>query len=425
MADETPRSRGKHFRQDVEVDEQAETKAEVNAAEVEAAPEADAATEAAPAPEEEFEPSPEPSTAPEPLKVISAAESDGADADEATSEASSEDEKPAKGRPRKRRIVLVVLLVLVVVLLACVGGAYAWWRHSVEEGRRAMTEAVVERAKEQAGTIEYDGKRWRLNEDIVTVCFIGYDDSADGEYKGGQSDAILVFALNTRTGEAKAINIPRDSMVTVDAYSGDSYAGQTTEQICLQYSYGDGAHRSSELTVNTVSRLLYNVPIDYYFTLNIKGVDSLNDAIGGVTLTAVRDVPEVGIYTGDEVTLMGYTARRYVQFRDISISDGSLDRQARQFQYLNAFVDKVLETAKSDPGKLLELYNVAQDYTYTNLGVDEFTFLADTMLAHGVSGLEVIQLEGEMTRGEVFAEYHLDKDFLRKQVIETFYEVVE
>lgn len=425
MADETPRSRGKHFRQDVEVEEQAETtpETEVEAAEVEAAPEADAATEAASAPEEE----PEPSPAPEPLQVISAGESDGAsvDVDDATSGAPSEDEKPAKGRPRKRRIVLTVLLVLVVVLLACAGGAYAWWRHSVEEGRRAMTEAVVERAKEQAGTIEYDGKRWRLNEDIVTVCFIGYDDSADGEYKGGQSDAILVFALNTQTGEAKAINIPRDSMVTVDAYSGDSYAGQTTEQICLQYSYGDGAHRSSELTVNTVSRLLYNVPIDYYFTLNIKGVDSLNDAIGGVTLTAVRDVPEVGIYAGDEVTLMGYTARRYVQFRDISISDGSLDRQARQFQYLNAFVDKVLETAKSDPGKLLELYNVAQDYTYTNLGVDEFTFLADTMLAHGVSGLEVIQLEGEMTRGEVFAEYHLDKDFLRQQVIETFYEVVE
>lgn len=47
------------------------------------------------------------------------------------------------------------------------------------------------------------------------------------------------------------------------------------------------------------------------------------------------------------------------------------------------------------------------------------------MLAYGVSGLEVIQLEGEMTRDEVFAEFHLDKDFLCRQVIETFYEVVE
>lgn len=64
------------------------------------------------------------------------------------------------------------------------------------------------------------------------------------------------------------------------------------------------------------------------------------------------------------------TVRRYVQFRDISISDGSLDRRARQFQYLNAFVGKVLETAKSDSGRLLELYSVAQDYAYTNLGVD-------------------------------------------------------
>lgn len=322
------------------------------------------------------------------------------------------------------RRALIVLCVLLLVVLVGAGAAFLWWRYSVEQGRQAMSEAVVQRANEQAGTIEYEGRRWRLNEDIVTVCFIGYDNRGEGEYKGGQSDTILVFALNTTTGEAKAINIPRDSMVTVDAYSGDSYAGQTTEQICLQYSYGDGAYRSSELTANTVSRLLYNVPINYYFTLNVTGVASLNDAVGGITLTALQDVPDAGIHAGEEVTLRGKAAELYVQYRVLD-DTGSLKRQERQMQYVRAYISRVLEVAGSDPGKLIDLFNVAQSYTYTNLGVDEFAFLADTMLAHGVSGLDVVQLEGEMTHGEAYAEYHLDKDFLRQQVIETFYRPVE
>lgn len=326
--------------------------------------------------------------------------------------------------PRWRRVAVTVVVCVLVVLLVGVGVAFAWWRHSVEQGRQAMTEEVAEHAQAEEGTIEYDGRRWRLNEDIVTICFIGYDDSSDGEYRGGQADAIIVLALDTSTGEATAINVPRDSMVTVDAYSGSSYAGQTVEQICLQYSYGDGAHTSSELMLTCVSRLLYNVPISYYFTLNVNGVGSLNDAVGGVTLTALQDLPDVGISEGEEVTLLGKAAERYVQYREL-VTTGSLDRQARQIQYLRAYASKVIEVAKSDPGKLLELYQVAQDYTYTNLGLEEFTFLADTMLARGLSELEVVQLEGEMTQGEAFAEYELDKDFLREQVIETFYEVVE
>lgn len=327
-------------------------------------------------------------------------------------------------RHRRGRSVLIALLVMVVLVLAGAGGAYAWWRNSVEQGRRAMTEQIIQRAQDHAGTIEYDGKRWRLNEDIVTVCFIGYDNTAEGQYKGGQSDTILVIALNTATGAAKAINIPRDSMVTVDAYIGDSYAGQTVEQICLQYSYGDGAHRSSELTTSTVSRLLYNVPINYYFTLNITGVATLNDAVGGVTLTALQDIPTAGIIEGEEVTLYGKDAQSYVQYR-VSDETGSLGRQERQIQYVRAYISKVIELAQSDPGKLLDLYDVAQSFTYTNLGVDEFAFLADVMISHGVTGLDVAQLEGEMTRGTTYAEYNLDKDFLRQQVIETFYEVVE
>ena len=332
-------------------------------------------------------------------------------------------EKSAKRKRGLARRVLIVLCVILAVLIVAAGGAFAWWRHSVEQGKKAMTEQVAERASAEDGVIEYDGKRYRLNDSIVTLCFIGYDDTADeaDAIKGGQSDTIMVIALDTLSGRARAISIPRDSMVTVDTYNGDSYGGQATEQICLQYSYGSSATRSSELVVNTVSRLLYNIPITYYFTLNIRGVADLNDAVGGVTITASRTVPESNVVEGQEITLLGIEAQVYVQNRSHDVVTGSLYRQERQKQYLQAFAARIIEIAKSDPAKLMDLYSEAGEYTCTNLGVEEYSYLVDTMLEHGFSGLETTSLSGEMQQGETFAEFYLDKDALRQEVIDTFY----
>ncbi len=334
---------------------------------------------------------------------------------------------PKKKKSAARR-VLIVLCVIVAVVIAGAGGAFAWWRYSIEQGKKAMTEQVVERASSEDGVIDYNGKKYRLNESIVTVCFIGYDDSGDADdaLKGGQSDTVMVLALDTSTGKVKIISIPRDSMVTVDTYSSGSYGGQATEQLCLQYSYGDSPSNSSELVVNTVSRLLYNIPISYYFTLNIRGVASLNDSIGGVTLTPIQTVPNSNVVEGQEITLLGDDARAYVQYRDyLGSIDSSLDRQERQKQYLRAFASRIVEVAKSEPTKLMDLYNVGSEYTCTNLGIDEYTYLANTVMESGLSGFEVTSLDGEMKQGETYAEFYLDKDSLRQQVIDTFYNEVK
>lgn len=337
----------------------------------------------------------------------------------------------AKGPKKKKsaaRRVLIVLCVIVAVVIAGAGGAFAWWRYSIEQGKKAMTEQVVERASSEDGVIDYNGKKYRLNENIVTVCFIGYDDTGDAgdALKGGQSDTVMVLALDTLSGKVKIISIPRDSMVTVDTYSSGSYGGQATEQLCLQYSYGDSPSNSSELVVNTVSRLLYNIPISYYFTLNIRGVASLNDSIGGVTLTPIQTVPESNVVEGQEITLLGDDARAYVQYRDyLGSIDSSLDRQERQKQYLRAFASRIVEVAKSEPTKLMDLYNVGSEYTCTNLGIDEYTYLANTVMESGLSGFEVTSLDGEMKQGETYAEFYLDKDSLRQQVIDTFYNEVK
>lgn len=337
--------------------------------------------------------------------------------------------KKIQRHTKRKRALRVAAVVLVVLLLIGCGAAYAV-HASVNAGREAFEQTAKKaKKKRKTGQITYNGHTYELNEHMATVCFIGfdyqhYDD--EGKARTRQSDTVMVAALNTETGKATAIVIPRDSMVDVDVYSNGSYVGQEQQQIALQFAYGDGADGSAALVAKTASRVLYDMPIDYYFALDINGVGPINDAVGGVTVNPLMTIPGTPIAAGQEVTLFGKNAEKYVQYRDSqgTVSDSTtsaLDRQARQVQYLQAFVGQVLSSARSNPTSMISLYQTATQYTYTNLGVNEFTYLASTMLDKGITQFDFKSLPGEQVQNGTLAEFHLDKDGVRQMVIDTFY----
>lgn len=373
---------------------------------------------------------PEPAPSPEPEADVQAAtNSAGEVVDGSSSTPAVEDGAKALEKKSKRRIALRVLLGVVIVLAVAVAAGAIYINQSIARGRKAFDDSMSQAIEEKGKTVVYNGKTYALNEHMVSVAFIGFDNrttnSASGNDVAGQSDTIMVVALNTDTGKATGIVIPRDSMVDVDTYISGNYNGTHTMQICLQYSYGSTSEESSELVARCASRVLYGMPIDYYFTLNVEGVGPLNDAVGGVTLVPVQSVPSVDISEGVETTLYGKTAERYVRFRDTSTLTSSLDRQRRQVSYLKAFTSKVLQNATGDPAALLSLYQTAQDYTWTNLGFDQFSYLASTMLAKGMTSFDVVTLDGEMGEGETYAEFHLNQDAVYQTVLDTYYTPVD
>lgn len=373
---------------------------------------------------------PESAPSPEPEADVQAATgSAGEVVDGSSSTHAVEDGAKALEKKSKRRIALRVLLGVVIVLAVAVAAGAIYINQSIARGRKAFDDSMSQAIEEKGKTVVYNGKTYALNEHMVSVAFIGFDNrttnSASGNDVAGQSDTIMVVALNTDTGKATGIVIPRDSMVDVDTYISGNYNGTHAMQICLQYSYGSTSEESSELVARCASRVLYGMPIDYYFTLNVEGVGPLNDAVGGVTLVPVQSVPSVGISEGVETTLYGKTAERYVQFRDTSTLTSSLDRQRRQVSYLKAFTSKVLQNATGDPAALLSLYQTAQDYTWTNLGFDQFSYLASTMLAKGMTSFDVVTLDGEMGEGETYAEFHLNQDAVYQTVLDTYYTPVD
>lgn len=332
-------------------------------------------------------------------------------------------EESIKRIKRRRRIRTLVIVLLVIGAVAAAGWCFV--NHSVNQGKKKIEEKTEKVIKAKGDTITYNGKKYELNKHMATVAFIGFDgrDNDDGTQKG-QSDTVMVVALNTDTGEARGIVIPRDSMVAVDTYSNGSFAGQVTEQLCLQFAYGTDGDNSSALAAAAASRVLENIPVDYYYTLNIEGVAPINDSIGGVTLVPTQTVPGTSMVEGQETTLFGKMAEKYVQWRDTSVLTSSLDRTTRQVSYLQAFAAKVLNSAKSNPAVLINLYQTMGDYTWTNLGLDEFSYLATTMLEHGLTSFDVVTLQGTMQQGDTFAEFYLDQDNVKQTVVDTFYHPV-
>lgn len=362
------------------------------------------------------------------------------------------------GKPKKQRstgakvvrVILIVVLVIVLVLVIAAVAAVLWFGHSTTQGeQKILSSSKVQvnsalgdsapvdasaAADEQAyvptldNTITYQGRKYAPNEKMVSVAFIGFDNAETGGTTG-QADTVIVLTMNLETGAVKAISIPRDTMVDVDEYVGDAYIGQQTMQLCLAYSYGDGSVTSSEHVTSLASRILYDVPISYYFTLNLGGIAPINDAVGGVTLTPLMSIPGTDIVEGVPITLWGDNALKYVRWRDSNNPEAnttsSLDRQERQIQYLRAFADQLLQDLASDPAALVNLYNLAMQYSWTNLGIDEFTYLATQVLQNGLSSMEIVSLPGEMVMGTNYAEYYLDKDGVRQIVIDTFYHPVD
>ena len=342
--------------------------------------------------------------------------------DEAAPRRRRRSEESIKRIKRRRRIRTLLIVLLVIGAVAAAGWGFV--NHSVNQGKKKIEEKTEKVIKAKGDTITYNGKKYELNKHMATVAFIGFDgrDNDDGTQKG-QSDTVMVVALNT--DEARGIVIPRDSMVAVDTYSNGSFAGQVTEQLCLQFAYGTDGDNSSALTAAAASRVLDNIPVDYYYTLNIEGVAPINDSIGGVTLVPTQTVPGTAVVEGQETTLFGTSAEKYVQWRDTTELTSSLDRTARQVSYVQAFAAKMLNSAKSNPAVLVNLYQTMGDYTWTNLGLDEFSYLATTMLEHGLTSFDVVTLQGTMQQGDTFAEFYLDQDNVKQTVVDTFYHPVD
>ena len=337
-----------------------------------------------------------------------------------------------KSRLSKPAKIIISLVCILLAIALLIGGTFGVLQHL---GKRDFVPAAENAAYSE--TIEYNGHTYKYNENIISIGFIGVDqeDLKTNEQTDfvGAADTDIVVAIDNSTGKTTAIAIPRDTMVDIDVYSESGIFLRTEKlQLCLAYAYGDGARKSCENSIGAMSRVLYNVPIQKYFALDLNGIAPLNDAIGGVTVESLYDFKDLGIKKGDTITIKGDMAETYVRQRDMDDVEASLNRVQRQVQYIKAYAQQLAPAVMQDFGVVSNLYSTAQDYSQTNLSLRSAVYLASLLLSNGVSSFDTYTISGEMKASRdpaienvVHAELYADEDSVMEAVLNTFYTQID
>lgn len=365
------------------------------------------------------------------------------------------EKKKRKSHKRKRQsflyhigIFVLILLCVLLVFGAIVFAGYFWMekrgRTSFLEKQEALPQQMTgissnelsgeaeetESLALEAGEIRYQGKIWTYNRDILTFLCMGIDkkgeaQASDDLYRGGQADALFLVVLDQDEKKISIVGINRDTMTEISVYDQDGlYVGKQTAQIALQHAYGDGMEESCERTVDAVSHLLFGLPIHGYCALNMEVIPIINDAVGGVDLTVQNDVYISGKRkwaAGEQIHLEGKDAFSFVQGRDTSIAQSAEDRLARQKQYLQAFVQKAMQTVKEDMTLPVKLYSRITPYMVTDITSEEVVYLAGQALSCRFDTENIYTMEGEVIMGEVYEEFYQDDTALYEMILEIFY----
>ncbi len=327
---------------------------------------------------------------------------------------------------RAQRAVIIILLIILFLILSIIA-AYLIF-NTIGKSQIKGTVNV----NYGSDIVEYNGNKYKYNDDVISIAFMGIDQESFGTPQisngtAGQSDVNMVIAFNTKTGKTDIIALPRDSIVDVDRYTLKGEFSDTVKtQLCLAYSYGDGAESSCENTIKSMSRILYGVPIRSYAALDISGISEINDAVGGVTITSLQTFGDT-FYKGETYTLRGELAEQYIRSRGDTL-DSDAQRRERQIQYIKAFVTQVIQQSRQDFGTVTALYNAGKDYMQSNIGISQITYLGTTFLTHNVdltSFDNVRTLKGTLKKDKAgYAATYLDEEDVLKTVIDIYYESV-
>lgn len=283
------------------------------------------------------------------------------------------------------------------------------------------------------GQVEYKGKVYEYNRDIMTFLVMGIDSNekvgeAWDKTRGGQSDALLLFVVNPHDSTIRILHINRNVMTDIDVYNfyGD-FVGTVKGQIALQHAYGDGMELSCARTVNVVSRLLWDIPIHGYCAINYIGIPIINDTVGGVEVTLLEDFTffDEDMTEGKTMCLNGEQAFKYVQYRDTEVFNSVNGRMERIKQYLMALINTAKAEIRSDASVLIKLCEEIKPYVVTSINTDEIVYLVSELFSYQIDLEHFYQLEGETRMGELYEEFYVDEEYLNDLIMELFFEEVK
>ena len=310
-----------------------------------------------------------------------------------------------------------ILLVLVLVILY--------------SGLRILESTVLHQGAEPAGsgmtkTITRDGVDYFPRQDITVVMVLGIDQYGPVEsshyYRNkGAADSIMLLIFDETNRDCTVLYLNRDTMLNMDVLGvRGEYAGTTYGQLALSHTYGTGLEDSCENVKNTLMHFLHGLTVDYYVAMNMDAIPILNDAVGGVTVTVRDDFSKVNpTITMGELTLRGGQVIDYVRTRKNVGDQKNVSRMERQKEYVDGFLQKLLENEQRDVEFALRLYEQVAPYIVTDCSSTTLSGMLDRYAAFTLK--EVVTPEGENMIGDGHYEFYVDEEKMDELILRIFY----
>ncbi len=368
-----------------------------------------------------------------------------------------EKKQEKKGMPVWAKTVLTILASLIAILLIVFAFAYRKWQRAdylTAEMFRANESNIipvhkVSQLDESSGNkqtedfrekdvITFNGERYKYNDDLVNILIMGIDDyglkgDKDTDANPYQADTLVLGTVDAVKKTVSFLAIPRDTVTDIKVLDlNDEVATTRKGPIAIAHSFGTQGEKTNETVTETVSELLYNVPIYRYVAVDITAIPDINDSVGGVTVDITDDLtkwnPKMKEGTTD-YRLLGKDSIIFVARRDTDIDDSAMGRMKRQVQYLKKLFPAVKAKTASNITYPIALYNKEANKVATNLTLDEMTYLAKLLLDLELDENEIASVPGQMKHiepGEIEdydyeMGYLVDEDALKQLVIDRFY----
>jgi polyisoprenyl-teichoic acid--peptidoglycan teichoic acid transferase len=275
-----------------------------------------------------------------------------------------------RSRPRQMAFVAALVVVIVATHGLFVAGTWAWYETSVTIqnndllglGTPAPSAATPLPTLSAGSTLQptteptaQPSSTRAPNPNRITFLLVGVDWMPGRDHS--LTDTMMLASLDTATGKAAMVSIPRDT-ANFDLYYGGkvgvSFKLNTLMNAAMRSDFG-----SPDTPIKTLENeigYLVGVHVDYYALISLAGLAGMIDTLGGIDVynaRAINDNTNKIYIPAGNIHLNGATAIGYVRSREGG-GDSDYTRAARQQAVLMAAKSKLISsTGLSRIGSLL------------------------------------------------------------------------
>lgn len=319
----------------------------------------------------------------------------------------------------KKKLLIILSVVMGVILIAVSAFFITLKIGEMKLRKNLVANENIENTEDGVddNAVYHNGKAYYYNENLINLLLIGVDRESNSTSKNGQADALYLVSVDTEVGKVKIVGISRNTLCEMNVYGSDGKPyGTENAQICLAYAYGSNDVNSSENCAYAVSNLLFDIPINGYYTIYFDSLSKIVNMVGGVRVNVPADINDTQFadIKGTSAVLDGSKAMSFLRMRN----DSNAPRVERHKEFISGFINAAKSAVKKDLSLPVKIADKLGSESVTDIDVSGMIYLATEALDWET---EFINISGEYSVENEREIFTVNEATLKDIVIDNFY----